>query len=598
MMRVIQYLFFCFLISLSACGGGSGGSSGAGSTPSAGVTAPPPVETGTIDVSQSAVNFSARQFGGLPASQILTVDVDAPLVTAGTLPGEVLPSWLDVSLTQSGDASGRLQFTIRDTNLAPDTYTTTVRLVSSDAAGNNVMDTVDIPVTYIIEPITPLEINVSLLEVNLAPIDDPVTRTITLTGEGVSWDIRNFDPVVVSVSPSSGIVPAGGQEIEITVTPDRREFERSTRFFVTFFEDGTPENSAELDIVVNLAEGVVTDPENLSFRATEGSIESQSQTVIVDNFESGGDSQINWTASSDQTWLTANPLSGTINTSDEDSNITITADPTGLSIGLFEGTMTFTNDVSDQVFTLPVTLVVGERAVTTSQRGVALSNLSTLEQEINVTDGSGTGVPWEATSNAPWLSVAPSGAAGESLILTADTEGLAADSLFEATVTLTSSLSDITNEVSLNVGLWNSSGISEEVSVDLPGEDSFGAPDVFLVDPVRPYVYVLVFDGFETGINITSSLSSFNVYTGELVAGPIQTRVPGESKLIVSDDGSSLFVVPSSFDGSDRQFERFNPADLTPLNLTDLPAEFILGEPEFTRVNGIPLLISGSGGVL
>lgn len=593
-MRFIHFFLIFTLFTLSACGGGGGNSSSGGTTPT-----PPPVETGTIDVSQSAVNFSASQFGALPAPQILTIEFDAPLVTAGTLPGEGLPSWLSANLTQTGDNEGRLELRVLDTDLEPASLTTTIRLASSNAAGSNVLDTVDIPVNYTIEPITLLETSAPLIEVELAPIQEPVTRTITLMGEGVTWNATNFDGRVITVSPSSGTIPAGGQEINIMITPAKDEFSRTTEFIVTFFEVSTRQNSTTLDIEVTLTDGVFIDPPNVSFTATVGSVDVQSQTVTIDSFDISPEAQINWTATSNQPWLRSTPMGGSIDPSaspENLSNIIVSANPTGLPTGVYPGEISFTNDVSTQVFTLPVDLIVGERNITASRKGVALSSLSTLEQVINITDGFGADVPWQATSNASWLTVTPSGAAGTPLTLTADPAGLDDNNLSEATITLTSPLSDITNEVLISVGLWNSAVPTEDVSIDI-GPDGFGAPDVILEDPVRPYVYALVHDGFSTGINITSTLSAYNVYTGERVSGPITTQVPGPGKLIVSDDGSSLYAFPASFDGQDAEFEQFNPTDLTSSGLIDLPAEFLLGGAEFTRINGVPYIISGSGGV-
>ena len=598
-MRFSHFFLISILFLLAACGGGSGGSSSSTSSGGSGVMTPPPVQTGTIEVSQSAVNFTAEELRNPPPAQTLNINFDAPRVTVGTLPGEGLPSWLSVDLTQTQDNTGRLEFKILDTNLEPGTRMTTIRMVSSNEAGTNTLDTVDIPVNYTIEPITRLTTNVPQITIELAPIQDPVARMVTLMGEGVTWTATNFDGRVVSVSPSSGTVPEGGQEIEIIITPDQNRLLSRTNYIVTFFDVGARLNSTTLDIEIDLVDGVLTDPLEVSLMAHAGSVEMQSQIVTIDSFDITSAPQINWIVTSDQPWLMATPQSGAIDTSGAStagSDITVSADPTGLAIGIYKGALSFTNDVSDQVYTFPVNLVIGERNMAASRQGVALSTLSTLEQTISITDNIGTDIPWQATSDAAWLTVTSSGTSGQDLTLTADASGLADNSLSEAVISIRSPLSDVNNQVLVNVGLWNSSSPTEDISTTLAG-DGFGAPDVILADPVRPYVYALVHDGFETGTNITSELSAYNVYTGERISGPITTRLPDQSKLIMTDDGASLFVVPASFDGADTQLERFNPSDLTASDLIDLPARFSSDGMDFTRVNGIPYIISSSGGV-
>jgi hypothetical protein len=558
------------------------------------------VQTGTIDVSQSTVNFSVSLFDEIPSPQALRVDFDAPQVTAGTLPGERLPSWLDVVLTQTGDTVGQLTFEILDTSLDPGTYDTTIRLVSSNEAGTNILDTVDIPVTYTVNPITLLETNVSQLTVELAPIQQPVISTITLLGEGVMWDTLNFDPNILTVSPTSGTIPAGGQEVEITITPDPRAFVTTTGFGITFFEQGRERNEAFLDIDVILVDGLLTDPLEVSLTATEGSVDTQSQTVTLDRFERGAAEPLNWLASSDQSWLTISPTSGSIPANASDNNlpaIAVSADPTGLPPGILTGVVTFTNDLTNQIFELPVNLVVSQRNMKSSRRGVAFSSLSSLQQSISLTDNIGDDVPWEATSDADWLIVTPSGAAGDALLLTADPISLANNSLFEARVTVTSPLTDIANEVVINVGLWNSDEAPENITIN-QAEGVFGFEDVVIADPIRPYVYTLGFGDFSQSSDVDSTLTAFNVYTGEVVGGPVTTRIRGASEIVISDDGSSLFVIPTSNNGSDRQFERFDLADLTSLALFDIPANLPSGGSEFIRVNAIPYIITATGGVI
>jgi len=580
-------------IVLIACGGGSNSSS----APVTGSEAP--VRTRTITISQSSVSFEAEQFTNLPPSQTIGVEFDAPLLTLGTLPGERLPDWLGASVSQTSNTRGTFTFSIRDTNLDPGTYETTLRAVSSNDSGSQVFDTVDIPIRYTVTPITPITLDVGEISFKAAPIQDPVVRTVTLMGDGINWEVNSFN-AGITLNPRSGTISTDGQVVEIIFSPDEVSPPTDQSLEISFRNADAPLSSTTLNVSIEFVDGVFTEPNSLTFETIEGDTRRQSETIKIDNFDITTEAQINWNASSDQAWLTATPDSGVIDTnaaSESVAEMVLTVDPTGLDVGTYEAMLKFENDVSEQIYNMPVSFVIAERKVVTSQVGVAFSNQSNLEKLISVEDSQGTLIDWTASTTASWLNVSESGAAGEPLIIKADPSGLSNNSLSEAIVKVTSPLSEISNEVSIYVGLWNSSEATDENVINIDS-DQVGPFLAMATDPVRPYVYVVKSEASASNKSARTDLYVYNSHTGEEITPPISSQVFLSPVVIPSDDGRFLYVIPSSSDGRDGGFERYDLPTLGSPTRFDLPASVMGGSIDFTRVNGVPYLITGKGGVI
>jgi hypothetical protein len=75
-------------------------------------------------------------------------------------------------------------------------------------------------------------------------------------------------------------------------------------------------------------------PDALTFRAEEGDVQTDWQTISIRN---DGDGIMTWSATADQNWILASSLEGTAPT-----DIIVAVDPTGLSIGEYTGSITIT----------------------------------------------------------------------------------------------------------------------------------------------------------------------------------------------------------------------------------------------------------------
>jgi hypothetical protein len=126
--------------------------------------------------------------------------------------------------------------------------------------------------------------------------------------------------------------------------------------------DGVPGNADTTDqdfalVVYNANTGATTSPtigvspSSLSFTATAGGANPASQSLSITN---AGGGTLNWSASSNQTWLSISPVSGTA-----PSTAVVSVSITGLAAGTYSGAITITaTGATNSPLTVPVTLTV------------------------------------------------------------------------------------------------------------------------------------------------------------------------------------------------------------------------------------------------
>jgi hypothetical protein len=160
-------------------------------------------------------------------------------------------------------------------------------------------------------------------------------------------------------------------------------------------------------------------------------------------------------------------------------------------------------------------------------------------------------------------------------VLIADPTSLTADTVNFATVTITSPDASIVNTENVRVGLWVGSAdpaASTPISI---------ASNTVAADPIRPYAYA-AFGG---------SIRVYNIYTGDLVATIASVASTSVGNMTVSYDGSTLYAVDTTNN------------NIVPVNLDTrvVGAGFSFGSfginvIDYTRTNGVELIISGGGG--
>lgn len=231
------------------------------------------------------------------------------------------------------------------------------------------------------------------LRVSLAWTDAPGPTT------GAPY-VNNLDlEVTIGGTTFKGNVFSGGNSAAGGAADARNNFESvflpagtAGNFTVTvratnIAGDGVPGNAdtTDQDFALVVYNGTATttgptigvNPSSMTFSATVGGANPASQSLSITNTGGG---TLDWTASSNATWLSVSPTSGTA-----PSSTSVSVNITGLAAGTYNGAITVSSvGATNTPVTVPVTLTVG--------------NVST---ELIVNGGfEGSSAPWVLSGNA------------------------------------------------------------------------------------------------------------------------------------------------------------------------------------------------------
>ena len=174
------------------------------------------------------------------------------------------------------------------------------------------------------------------------------------------------------------------------------------------------------------------DTSPLTFKSAVGAPSPPAQKVSVAN---AGEASLNWFASAPTTngggWLKISPVSGT-----NSGQLSISADTTGLSAGIYVGKVILTAAGVDTFPAIPVTLTLIKPASfqTTTITGLSFNAVTgtsnPANQTISFKNGGDAPLSWQAaakTSNGnPWLKVSPASGTGDSqIVVSVDDTGMA-----------------------------------------------------------------------------------------------------------------------------------------------------------------------------
>ncbi|MEN8263117.1 MAG: FG-GAP-like repeat-containing protein [Nitrospirota bacterium] len=162
-------------------------------------------------------------------------------------------------------------------------------------------------------------------------------------------------------------------------------------------------NTARIEVygIDNYANMLVT-PESLSFQGSEGGLNPSLQDISIIN---SGTAAFNWTASTNDTWITLSQTSGSLNTS-EASTVSAGVDLTGLLAGTYNGNIEIASD-SGALEVINVTLTVTlppELSVTPSSLTFTSTNGSIPPyQGLSINNmGEGT-LDWTGSADMSWI---------------------------------------------------------------------------------------------------------------------------------------------------------------------------------------------------
>jgi BACON domain-containing protein len=378
----------------------------------------------TISTSPASLNFTYQIGSSTPASQTVAIASSGSAVNFTTATSA---TWLSAT-PASGITPGNVAVSINPSGLAAGSYTGNVTINSAGASNSPKSIAVSLTVTS--APVTTLTVSPANLSFayqtgGAVPASQPINVTstsalaYTATSSG-SW---------LSVTPASGNTPgsltasvnpsglaAGSYSGTITVTATGAS--NSPQKVAVSLTVTAPAGNPSLNI----------SPGTVSFSYPVGSTTAGTQKVSVAS--SGSALNVNAVAAGGA-WLSVTPASGST-----PATLTVTANPSGLAAGTYNGTVTVTSSgASNTPQTIPVTLVITTSTGTGKLR-VWPPRAAYFEYEsghpmpsprsIRVTS---TGSPLSFTAAAhggTWLSVTPSGGTTPgSLSISVDPTGLA-----------------------------------------------------------------------------------------------------------------------------------------------------------------------------
>ena len=510
----------CLLLlgALAGCGGGGGGGGG-NQQPAA----------GAFTLSGNSASFSALAGDIVPSSTSLTMTVTGSRVAAvgaAYVGGATQPNWLGINITGSAP-NFNVVLSINTTSIAPGQYTSTFSVGTGDANGN-VLQSQQVTVNYTVT--ARLTISGGAYSSTFIYGDtrtgEAVPLTVTATNKtwtatsNAAWlqvpaPVQNGTGMIDAIVDVSALAP-GQYDGQVTVTNTANSRDFIARHFTVTVESPVF-TVTQSSILLGGADGLSNSAQTLSFTLTSGA--AAHPFAIAPTTDSGGD------------WLDLSATSGLVGAAG--TTIQVEAVRGNLTGATYTGQLQVTATVRSLVFTqlVPVTYNVEANRIVVGAAGVGFSSSpaparSLLTRDVVVFSAIGRDdVPWEASSNAPWLSVTGAGTTGGAITLTANPAGLAAGTTHFATVAVSSPDPLVENEETIRVGLHVNSAAPTDFSLTL--QSQFTA-----ASPVEPIVFVN---------NGGSTITGYNVYDGA-VARTFSTPVANAGVMVVGADGRRLYI--------------------------------------------------------
>jgi hypothetical protein len=339
------------MFALVACGGGGGGGGGGTSSNLPNI--------GDLSVSPSSISFEVEAGGALPGTIWSTVEFHDPRVyevVIGAPGDQSLPAWIDIFLSGSSSPMS-LSLRVKNTNLSPGEYTTTVRVATRYVSPNGAafLDVRDIPVTLNVRPAVTLSASTGTLLLDRNEPAAPGSQSVNIAFSGgtpSSWTasvsyVSGSDWLTVTRSGDAlnvqpGSLPPGQYQADIEINYTVGGLTKTSTIPVTY--------------VVNSA---ITAPGSIAF-AIDGSstVSSLSNAITIGSNTAGGASpDMSWSASVDQPWLTLSPASGVTGGSNNMMLSLVASELEKMGSGSHAATVTITtNAPSVAPRTVPVTL--------------------------------------------------------------------------------------------------------------------------------------------------------------------------------------------------------------------------------------------------
>lgn len=309
----------------------------------------------------------------------------------------------------------------------------------------------------------------------------------------------------------------------------------------------------------------------MSFSETFGADATDSQTVSV---TTNGETL---SASADVDWLTVDTQAGSENT--EFTVIPALSDFS--ASGLYQGNIIVTGSNGEMSF--PVELGLDNRYLFADDNTLAFTStpdIDATEQIITINSNSLAPYSWQANTEAAWLTLTPI-ANSNQLKVTADPSLASANTINDASITISSVEDNTLIAETVNVSLYNSDSGSENANISELAINE----NALVHAPLQPYVYV--------GMN--NELRVYHLYTNELITSvvisPQDTQL---EQLVIHPQGQLLLgrAVETTLDENGQSQTvihryKIDLSDITAISATALTDTSITSEAnKFVRFAG------------
>ena len=391
----------------------------------------------------NVLTFSYQAGTATPAAQTIHLtssDNTTPLSFTATSN----QPWLTVTPT-TGNTPGTLTVSVNPAGLAANTYTGIIT-VNSTNAGNS---SLSVLVNFVVANTPALVANTTVLtfdsQVNGSA---PAAQTIHLTSSDNTTPL-NFSATSnaswLTVSPTSGTTPGA---LTVSVNPAGLAANTYTGIITV---NSTNASNSPISILVNFVTAntpsLVLDNNVLTFSYQAGTATPAAQTIHLTS--SDNTTPLNFSATSNASWLTVSPTSGTT-----PGALTVSVNPAGLAANTYTGIITVNStNAGNSSLSVLVNFVVANTPTIVADNNVLTfsyqaGTATPAAQTIHLTSSDNTTpLNFSATSNQPWLTVTPTtGNTPGTLTVSVNPNGLTANT-YTGIITVNSNLSILVNFV-------------------------------------------------------------------------------------------------------------------------------------------------------
>lgn len=308
-------------------------------------------------------------------------------------------------------------------------------------------------------------LSVNSLDLGTGDPTESSVKTVALTNTGgglISWQAHAAVTWLL-VSPASGSF-ISGQTAQVKIAVDRSNLQPGPYSARITFASSAGNDTIEVKMQVTALQSghqavMQLSPAVLSFSATDGGSSPSPQTITISN---PGEQPLNWRASSNSSWLSASPQSGTTAKGAHDP-VTVRVDTKHLLPGTYNGVITFdstgSNDAQNTPQSVYVSVTVGPRCTLAAQPTLLsftsvyrLSSPDSQTVNLGTSQNCKSAISWTATTSDNWISLsAKSGKTPSSLTVDINTAGLA-PGVYHGTITFSSSMGTQTVAVTYTMG--------------------------------------------------------------------------------------------------------------------------------------------------